>query len=621
MASLAERVGPVSVIGVQVYQYDTLTHTDSFRLLELLPGEEGDPLCCRILMNRLQNAPMYKAISYCWGSTENPTMIHVSGKQFTVSRNLADCLRRIRSRTQASVLWADQICIDQADVKERGHQVGIMAIIYKNAELVYVYLGPDPEGIAKAAIHAVHQLSQLVEKRILKYGYVGRVPDVLSHQLSEYDIYDWRAIRQMLQCSWFQRTWVLQEVGLARRATILFGSETLPWTKLIMLCGWLLTPGFRLQKKWGLDPVNHYSFWESFDPARIDKGMQYSFLEILARIRDFNTSDPRDKIYSLLGHPILTNQGFHTQIVPQYQWAVEKVYLDFAYKWLRQSGRPTLLDYSFSNNRATFEASLKFPSWCPRWDELGTDVDPLNADNGNCWYQSTLSTKFSFEKVGESALQLIGFEFDVIEEAYPQFLLTNIGLPNSDGEGEQPNLSNSRPETALGIFVEVLERAKTKHLIHANVLQAVAITATAGYDHKWTSAAEDNRRSHINQFLSFCRYQAMLDPNLPLHNFPAFSKPTLRRKMADYYESGLYMATERRLCITKRGYLCLAGPHVQVGDLVCLVFGSSTPYVLSQEHDGTYLFHGDCYVHDVMRGEAMEMFNKGEFTAQTFVLR
>jgi hypothetical protein len=40
--------------------------------------------------------------------------------------------------------WADQICIDQTNVAERGHPVGLMGSIYGHAERVFAYVGPEP---------------------------------------------------------------------------------------------------------------------------------------------------------------------------------------------------------------------------------------------------------------------------------------------------------------------------------------------------------------------------------------------------------------------------------------------------------------------------------------------
>lgn len=44
---------------------------------------------------------------------------------------------------RTAYLWADSLCINQADVSERSHQVNLMGAIYKSAESVLVWLGPE----------------------------------------------------------------------------------------------------------------------------------------------------------------------------------------------------------------------------------------------------------------------------------------------------------------------------------------------------------------------------------------------------------------------------------------------------------------------------------------------
>ncbi|KAF2714370.1 hypothetical protein K504DRAFT_367605, partial [Pleomassaria siparia CBS 279.74] len=38
--------------------------------------------------------------------------------------------------------WIDSICIDQTDVHGRSHQMGLMKIIHRGAELVIPCIGP-----------------------------------------------------------------------------------------------------------------------------------------------------------------------------------------------------------------------------------------------------------------------------------------------------------------------------------------------------------------------------------------------------------------------------------------------------------------------------------------------
>jgi hypothetical protein len=58
-----------------------------------------------------------------------------------ITENLFQLLYRFRRKDRDRVLWADTICINQADIAERGSQVTMMRDIYKSAWRTLVWLG------------------------------------------------------------------------------------------------------------------------------------------------------------------------------------------------------------------------------------------------------------------------------------------------------------------------------------------------------------------------------------------------------------------------------------------------------------------------------------------------
>jgi len=86
--------------------------------------------------------PHYEALSYTWGTTENPEIAYVmepglQGNESCVAleiyQNLASAIRHLRYIDQVRVLWIDSICINQEDIPERNEQVKRMANIYKSS--------------------------------------------------------------------------------------------------------------------------------------------------------------------------------------------------------------------------------------------------------------------------------------------------------------------------------------------------------------------------------------------------------------------------------------------------------------------------------------------------------
>lgn len=76
-------------------------------------------------------------------------------------------------------------------------------------------------------------------------------------------------------------------------------------------------------------------------------------------------------------------------------------------------------------------------------------------------------------------------------------------------------------------------------------------------------------------------------------------------------------AWNRRFVITKKGYYVLAPGNVEKGDILCVLMGGETPYVLRRSGDD-YLFIGECYVAGLMQGEAVDMMERGELGKETF---
>lgn len=65
-------------------------------------------------------------------------------------------------------------------------------------------------------------------------------------------------------------------------------------------------------------------------------------------------------------------------------------------------------------------------------------------------------------------------------------------------------------------------------------------------------------------------------------------------------------AFQRLFCSTKQGRIGLAPCTTQKGDLVAIIMGADVPFVLRSTDVGTYELVGDCYIHGVMNGEALE---------------
>lgn len=128
---------------------------DQIRLLTLLrePDEDGR-LRCEIATFDLAIAPEFQALSYEWGSPEQLWDMRVEDGLLSIRQNLWVFLEMFREAERNDIfLWIDQICINQDDDAERGHQVKLMGSVYTKSVRTVVWLGSS-EGVDTAISEA-----------------------------------------------------------------------------------------------------------------------------------------------------------------------------------------------------------------------------------------------------------------------------------------------------------------------------------------------------------------------------------------------------------------------------------------------------------------------------------
>ncbi|KAF6803524.1 heterokaryon incompatibility protein, partial [Colletotrichum musicola] len=118
------------------------------RLIVLHPGSGPDPIEFHFNETRIDDPPPFQALSYVWGDPTFCCVSHCSGNSVSITQSLFDALRHFRLPDAELTIWADAVCINQADMEERGEQVQLMREIYSRAAGVVVWLGPDAEGHA-----------------------------------------------------------------------------------------------------------------------------------------------------------------------------------------------------------------------------------------------------------------------------------------------------------------------------------------------------------------------------------------------------------------------------------------------------------------------------------------
>ena len=171
---------------LQRYKYDPMPNGEFIRLLILSQGRRNDPLKGSLetfqvgpsLSSNGVDSPLaarsYEPLSYVWGppAISDSHQIAISTDKdygsLQLTASLYAALQRLRYTDRERCLWADQICINQADLAERGQQVQFMNMIYKHASRVLVWLGQDERGphcesVAESAFNLVRELDEKFE--------------------------------------------------------------------------------------------------------------------------------------------------------------------------------------------------------------------------------------------------------------------------------------------------------------------------------------------------------------------------------------------------------------------------------------------------------------------------
>ncbi|KAJ0116171.1 nkyrin and het domain protein [Diaporthe amygdali] len=143
-------IGNIESQAAPIYAYQSLPDINHIRRVIIHPESLQQPIIISLdTVPFLQNQyPQYEALSYTWGSEENREIIRVDsadGQAISVTSNLAVALKYLRHTDKPRTMWIDAICINQADVVEKGPQVKMMGEIYRHAARVAVWLGPEAD--------------------------------------------------------------------------------------------------------------------------------------------------------------------------------------------------------------------------------------------------------------------------------------------------------------------------------------------------------------------------------------------------------------------------------------------------------------------------------------------
>ena len=209
--------------------YTPLRARYSTRVIELLPGQGAGPLYANLHQVDLAADPQYEAVSYTWGSTRLvEKYVVLNGENIPIRDNLWTFLRKLRLTDLPRLLWIDALSICQTDPQEKSRQVSIIGKIFAQAVGVLAWVGERENG--SASLFKPRLNKNLRNFISLQLGVLALKKEVRGSFGDQERQAAWEAF--MLRPYWL-RTWVQQELLLAKDVTIFCGDDKSSWNDLI----------------------------------------------------------------------------------------------------------------------------------------------------------------------------------------------------------------------------------------------------------------------------------------------------------------------------------------------------------------------------------------------------
>ncbi|KAJ2996867.1 hypothetical protein NUW58_g830 [Xylaria curta] len=527
-------------------------------------------------------APVYGALSYCWGQPPDDIKFLCNNKVFYGRASLERALKRLRAGfkpgQREEYIWADAICINQKDLVEKDAQVRLMERIYSGAATVYVDLG-DIEGQDIPVGN--------YNLRFSAFGGMGAQDELTESDQLGHPFHYMMAFQSLSQ-PWFTRTWIIQELALARTVKYMFRGNVFTQAHLDSILSkpaMVANPSYQQELMRSNITMRGYMNYQKLQSIKNHNGKMDS-LQLIQLTRDFAVTNPEDKIFGLFA---LMSDADREAIGP-YSRSIEQVYRRFAALQVRRGRTITMLDSAGLQRRSQQGVSL--PSWVPDWTAQGKS---------------------------------------------PKVISTLRPVPYSASGAAQANVQLVSDITGTGgisVRCLMLDTIDTVAHVHTAPLTRTGQPDFLVFHDKFRAAFDElvrrGKSVYVNNEEAFARLLLMDDMytgrNAIIYSSPIVDPAATYRAalvawrdrrdegniggkkmdtMQTYQMQARAAAVGRGFATTQTGYIGLVPNCAQVGDQVVVILGATVPYVVRKVQSG-YLLVGDAFVHGLMYGEALE---------------
>lgn len=627
------------------YVYSSLPDSQYIRLIELLPTD--DSIACVLHVHALREAPAYYAISYCWGDQKDRLPINIrdgssgfrqdqSAGKLSITRNLYDALNQLRLDGKAHFLWADAVCINQADKSERSAQVAFMRTIYERADVMLTWCGlaDDSTGPALRFASLAYQHRPTFEQGITGgasdqvYGLskllgLERVPVLDEEGL--------HAAKKLFdKTELFSRIWVVQELTTGREVIGMIGSHRVEWDRLGFAALWILASSSSVTRDQASITcvANAVNIWQRQFVSRTNAA------DLLYNSRFLLASDPRDKVYALLGFPSLLND---VPIAPDYNKTVQELYKDVVRENIKRTGSLRILAYIdhppplpaiAAASPDTLHLYDGFPSWVPCWhDNTNTTTSEEEqyvvfarlADMPQATTQPLAGT-FSGGLRMDDTLTLNGLPLDRVAAVSDSLQFADYP--------ELPWIQNVDAITGFWYVIVAAAASKNDPRLY-RLAKDLPLTGGVGLDYLPVSRSANSRESYrrslmlalaysfIEASLTALKSDSSLCPRRDLKT--DMMTPAAKAEAHHYLRIARLACRNRRLFLTDNDHVALGPSQIRKGDLIALLFGGYNAFILRRVKDKTFQLVGGAVINDLM-ADGLKAWKSGRLEEVVFDL-
>ncbi|KAH8719338.1 heterokaryon incompatibility protein-domain-containing protein [Phaeosphaeriaceae sp. PMI808] len=521
----------------------------------------------------------YNALSYTWGEPLMDSVILINGQSLAITSNLMTALKAHRkAHWSTNWWWIDQISINQSDIDERSQQVGLMREIYKKAGGVIVWLGNDGSD-SKRAIATIKKVSQPPPVRAPGERARG-YPKVAEEEVSK----NWAALEGFFKAPWWERCWVRQEVALNSEVTICYGGASCAFQDIEKIF-----EAFKYIKEIGFKPKNSdivsprlknpiYSMAAELQSIKdsSDNGRRFMELtKLLQHTRSCKATDPRDKIYSVLG--LVDSDKYEVPV--DYRLSLQKI--------LGNAIRSIFTAEEYLNTLGMCQNPQRkhgLPSWAPNLlDEW--ECRPFEINHGSGFLRGSQQVVFT-----DDTLIVEGIHWEPVE------LLCDGTVPDNPTPEELDAVYDAWQQFVDEIYARPDLSESAANYIRYNVASEYEFKE-AGWLEFLTIGKYYNRGEQIEQKTAkevdsdFWNVDiAAIKAHLVGPSFD-FRPETFaeRRDTLHRYGHG------RKLGVSKNLFLGLFPADAQKGDSIALIRGTSFPCVLRKHQGEDFVLVGEAY--------------------------